>query len=37
MEEKAVVSTVLRHFKVTASNRPEDAELQVYFMLTENK
>jgi len=29
MEEKAVVSTVLRNFKVEAAHKPEDAELLV--------
>jgi hypothetical protein len=29
MEEKVVVSTVLRSFKVEAAHRPEDAILEV--------
>jgi hypothetical protein len=31
MEEKVVVSTVLRSFRVEAAHRPEDAILEVYF------
>jgi hypothetical protein len=31
MEEKVVVSTVLRSFRVEAAHRPEDAILEVYL------
>ena len=31
IEEKVVVSTVLRKFRVEAAHRPEDAELMVKF------
>lgn len=33
MEEKVVVSTVLRRFKVEAAHRPEDAILEVSLFI----